>query len=253
MKKLVFRIVAVAALLIVVVLAAVWIAVRGSLPDLDSEVIVAGLSSSASIERDAAGIPVITASSREDLAFATGFAHGQDRFFQIDGIRRQAAGELSELIGAATIEIDKAYRFHRFRARAAAVLAMTSPEEIAVLQAYADGVNAGLDSLDTRPFEYLLLRSEPQPWKIEDSLLVVYAMFVQLNDSRARKEVRRGRAHGVLTPELYAWMYPDGTPWDAPLHGALHDHLPRFRARKLSPCAACRMLRRQPMRWAGHR
>lgn len=219
MKRIIVRIAAFAALLLVVVVAAAWVAVRGSLPELEGEVNVAGLSSTATIARDASGIPVITASSRTDLAFATGYAHGQNRFFQMDGIRRQAAGELSALIGAATIEIDKAFRFHRFRDRAAAVLAASSPEEIAILQAYADGVNAGLESLDSRPFEYLLLRSEPEPWQIEDSLLAVYAMFVQLNDSRARKEIRRGRAFGVLSPELYAWMYPQGTPWDAPLQG----------------------------------
>ena len=58
--------------------------------------------------------PVILAANRRDLAFATGFAHAQDRFFQMDLIRRKAAGELSELVGAAAIEIDKQSRFHRF-------------------------------------------------------------------------------------------------------------------------------------------
>ncbi|MEL7186176.1 MAG: penicillin acylase family protein [Pseudomonadota bacterium] len=226
MKKIVVRVAAFAALLLVVALVVAWLAVRGSLPNIDGEDQVAGLSSRATIERDASGIPVITASNRSDLAFATGYAHGQDRFFQMDLIRRQAAGELSALVGAAAVDVDKAYRFHRFRARAADVLAEASLVEVALLESYANGVNAGLNSLDSRPFEYFVLRSEPQPWHAEDSLLVVYAMFVQLNDSRARKEVRRGRAFGVLPRELYQWMYPSGTPWDAPLMGEARAVLP---------------------------
>ena len=198
-----------------------------SLPELDGTVEAPGLDdASATIERDAAGIPVITASNRLDLAYATGFAHGQDRYFQMDGIRRQAAGELSELVGSVAIDTDKSYRFHRFRYRARQVLAQSTPDEVAFLEKYAEGVNAGLKSLSVRPFEYLLVGAEPEPWTAEDSLLVVYAMFETLNDSTARKEVRRGRAHGILSAELYAWMYPQGTPWDAPMMGDARDVLP---------------------------
>ena len=219
MKKLLLRLVAGAAVLLVVAVVAAWLLLRGSLPQLDGGIDVAGLQRAVTIERDAAGIPEITASNRLDLAFATGYVHGQDRFFQMDLIRRQAAGELSELIGKATVDADKRNRLHRFRARAKAVIAQSTTDDVALLQHYADGVNAGLSSLRVKPFEYLLLQAEPQPWVVEDSLLAVYAMFVQLNDSRAMKEVQRGRAHGVLPKVLYAWMYPDGTPWDAPLQG----------------------------------
>ncbi len=103
MKRAALRFVVAVGLLLVVVVAFLVLALRASLPDLDGEVVVAGLVDSASIERDAGGIPVITASNRTDLAFATGFAHGQDRFFQMDTIRRQAAGELSELVGQIAI------------------------------------------------------------------------------------------------------------------------------------------------------
>ena len=213
-------------LLFVVVIAAAWLLLRGSLPSLDGSFEVPGLNSAVTIERDAAGIPVITASNRADLAYATGFVHGQDRFFQMDLIRRQAAGELSALVGSAAIDVDRWFRFHRFRDRARAVMEQSPAADLAILERYAEGVNAGLGSLDTRPFEYLLLRGEATPWTAEDTLLVVYAMFVQLNDARANKEVRRGRAHGVLPPALYAWMYPAGTPWDAPLMGAARAPLP---------------------------
>ena len=197
----------------------VWAAVRASLPDIDGEVPVTGLVAAASIERDAAGIPTITARSRADLAYATGFAHGQDRFFQMDLIRRRGAGELSALFGEVAVEVDKRYRFHRFRSRARDSLAALSATELDVLESYADGVNAGLESLGARPFEYLLLKAEPASWRPEDSVLVVYTMFAMLNDPRAVRDIRRGLAHRILPADVYAWLYPQGTPWDAPLMG----------------------------------
>lgn len=219
MKKFLRRLIVgiVTALLLVVLLG--WLTLRASLPQTDGEISVSGLAGIATIERDAAGIPVITAGNRADLAFATGFAHGQDRYFQMDMIRRQAAGELSEVVGAVALNTDKRHRFHRFRTRAEAVLELASPADRELLQRYADGVNAGRESLGARPFEYFVLGVEPQPWRAEDSIVVVYAMFMDLNDSRAVKEVQRGFAHNVLPAEVYAWMYPQGTPWDAPLMG----------------------------------
>ncbi len=196
-----------------------FLLVRASLPQLSGDLRVHGLHSRVTIERDAAGIPTITGSDREDLAFATGFAHGQDRFFQMDLIRRQAAGELAEIFGEVALETDKRSRFHRFRQRAHVVLEQSSAPDLAILESYAAGVNAGVDSLVLRPFEYLMLRVSPEAWQVEDSILVVYAMFMQLNDSRARRDVRRGFAHNVLPGEVYDWLYPGGTPWDAPLMG----------------------------------
>ncbi|MDH5455053.1 MAG: penicillin acylase family protein [Gammaproteobacteria bacterium] len=219
MSQVWFRVAGGIALIAVTVALAVWLGLRASLPDLDGELAVAGISDALTIERDADGIPVITASNRRDLAFGTGFAHGQDRFFQMDLIRRQAAGELSELVGAAAVGVDRRYRFHRFRARANLVYENATEGERALMQAYAAGVNAGLASLDARPFEYFVLGAEPRAWAPQDSLLAVYAMYMQLNDSRATKEIRRGLAHRVLPADVYAWMYPQGTSWDAPIMG----------------------------------
>jgi len=219
MKRPIVRVLAGTAALVLVAAIVAWFGLRASLPVLDGELLVNGIHDAITIERDVDGIPVITAASRRDLAFGTGFAHGQDRFFQMDLIRRQAAGELSELVGAAAIDVDKRYRFHRFRTRAQVVYEATTDVERAVLEAYAAGVNAGMASLDTDPFEYFVLGREPRPWLAQDSLLAVYAMYMQLNDSRATKETRRGLAHRVLPVEVYAWMYPQGTSWDAPIMG----------------------------------
>lgn len=214
-KRLLLSVLAGIAVLTVVL----FLLVRASLPQLSGDLRVQGLHSRVTIERDAAGIPTITGSDREDLAFATGFAHGQDRFFQMDLIRRQAAGELAEIFGEVALETDKRNRFHRFRQRALVVLEQSSAADLAILESYTAGVNAGVDSLVLRPFEYLMLRVSPEAWQVEDSILVVYAMFMQLNDARARRDVRRGFAHNVLPGEVYDWLYPEGTPWDAPLMG----------------------------------
>ena len=204
----------------------IWFTLRASLPQLDGELSAPGLESRATIQRDDAGIPTITARTRSDLAYATGFAHAQDRFFQMDLIRRQAAGELSELFGDVALSTDKRYRFHRFRERARAVVAASPAAHVAVLEKYAAGVNAGLASLGARPFEYIVLGAEPEPWRAEDAVLVVYAMFMQLNDGRASKDVRRGYAHRVLPQPVFDWLYPQGSRWDAPIMGEERAPLP---------------------------
>ena len=219
MRSWLKRLLVAALLLLAVSVVSLWLILRASLPNIVGEIVAAGLTANATIERDEAGIPTITAGNRADLAYAMGFAHGQDRFFQMDLIRRQAAGELSELFGDIALDVDKRSRFHRFRTRARAVLERASPAGVELVGSYAAGVNAGLTSLGARPFEYLLLGTEPQPWRSEDTVLVVYAMFVDLNDERAKNDVRRGLAHRALPPGVYDWLYPDGTSWDAPLLG----------------------------------
>ena len=219
MRRWLFRAVIALVFLAAVVLLLGWATLRGSLPQLDGEAAVDGLAAAASIDRDAAGIPTITAGSRADLAFATGFAHGQDRFFQMDMIRRRSAGELAEVLGEGVAWVDRRERLHRFRGRARDVLAGLQPEERGILDSYAAGVNAGLGSLAVKPFEYILLGAEPRRWSAEDSILSVYTMFLQLNDERGQRDVRRGRVRRVAPESVYAWLYPQGTGWDAPLMG----------------------------------
>jgi penicillin amidase len=156
---------------------------RASLPQLDGAATVPGLTAPVTIERDALGVPTVRGRTRADVARALGFVHAQDRFFQMDLLRRHAAGELAELFGQPALDHDKTVRVHQFRARARAVLTVLAPDERALLAAYTDGVNAGLRALRAKPFEYLVLRTDPQPWKPEDSVLVIYAMTLDLQDA----------------------------------------------------------------------
>ena len=209
-------------LLVVVLLGAgLWLRhrVAASLPQVSGELALPGLSAPVAVERDALGIPTLRAATRLDAARALGFVHAQDRFFQMDFLRRVGSGDLAEVLGPALLTPDKNHRLHRFRQQAARTLAAMPPAQRALLEAYADGVNAGLRALGDKPFEHIMLRFEPRPWQPADSLLAVYGMYFVLSDSRARVETDLGRIHGRVPAQLYDFLVPFGTEWDAPLVG----------------------------------
>ena len=193
--------------------------VARSVPLLDGEVEIEGLAAAVTVERDALGVPTIRGSNRLDVAQALGFLHAQERFFQMDLMRRQAAGELSEVFGAGALSVDRASRVHQFRQRAQRVIETMSEAENAVVEAYTGGVNSGLEALREKPFEYVLLRSEPAPWRSEDSMLVLYAMYFVLNDASGNRESDLGLLEDLLPAELAAFLAPLGTEWDAPVVG----------------------------------
>jgi len=101
-------------LLIAAVLGLVWATLSASLPTLDGNFEVAGLGAPVEVERDALGVPTIRGENRKDVAYATGFVHAQDRFFQMDILRRRAAGELSEVFGQAALPADRRHVFTAF-------------------------------------------------------------------------------------------------------------------------------------------
>jgi penicillin amidase len=209
-------------LLIVAVAFGAWWArgqLRGSLAHVDGTRQLAGLSAAVQVTRDSLGIPTIRGASRVDVARATGFVHAQDRYFQMDLARRRAAGELSALVGPRALAIDREIRIHRFRAQARRALTNMRADDRAVLEAYAAGVNAGLGALSAPPFEYLVLRQDPAPWTPDDSLLVVLSMFVTLQDTDGSYESTLATMAEVLPPEMYAFMAPRGSEWDAPVVG----------------------------------
>ena len=207
---------------VLVLLASLWalVQLRSSLPLLEGTVTASELSTPVTVARDAHGVPTLTGRTRADLAWVLGYLHAQERFFQMDGQRRLAAGELAELAGATLLPQDREHRLHRFRTRATAVLAAMIPEERAVLDAYVGGVNRGLSDLGAVPFEYVLLRATPAPWTAEDTVLTVYAMYFDLQEADGPTERRRAQAEQALGPALAAFLYPEGTSWDAPLDGS---------------------------------
>lgn len=193
---------------------------RASRPQLDGTATLPGLAAAVMVERDALGIPTVRGANRADLARALGFLHAQDRFYQMDLMRRRAAGELAEILGKRALPSDKNVRRHGFRQLAQQALALDTQEHRQLLEAYASGVNDGLVALRQMPFEYLVLRSDPQPWRAEDSFLVTYAMALDLQDSSGNYERSLTMLRDVYSREVAAFFAPLETPADAALDGS---------------------------------
>ena len=133
------------------------------------------------VSRDDLGIPHIRAKTLDDALFVQGYVTAEDRMFQMDAMRRQAAGELSEVFGTATLETDVESRRLRLRRVAEQCYTTLPAADKAVLAAYARGVNAYIESHHGRyGLEFTLLRYDPRPWSIVDSLLTGLNMYRSL-------------------------------------------------------------------------
>src|SRR5690349_4974747 len=194
--------------------------INGSLPQVDGTASIPNLTANVRVDRDGLGVPTITSASREDIARALGFLHAQDRFFQMDLQRRQPAGELSGLVGARALDVDQEIRVHRFRDVAHRALEMTEPSYHRILDAYADGVNAGVKALGAPPFEYLVLRATPEPWLPEDSILTVLAMFNTLQGRQALFEQSHGALRDTLPEPMFRFLSAAGSDWETPVVGS---------------------------------
>lgn len=197
-----------------------WWLMRRSLPQLDGAVALPGLSAPVTVERDALGGPTIRGATRPDVARALGYLHAQDRFFQMDLLRRRSAGELAELFGGAAVPLDRDARVHGFRALAREALALLPPNQRALVDAYAAGVNAGLAALRARPFEYFVLRVRPQPWRPEDTLLVGYTEALDLQDAHDGYERMLAAIQDTYGRTMLDFLVPAGTEFDAALDGS---------------------------------
>ena len=200
-----------------------WLVLRGSLPQYDGTIDMAGLAASVTVERDTLGSVTLRAQDRHDLVRALGYVHAQERFFEMDLMRRKAAGELAELFGPAALPADRKARMHRMRARASAILEELPATQRQLLDVYRDGVNEGLDALMAHPFPYLLTRTHPVAWRSEDSILVVKAMYFMLNDGNNRRELAFSTMRAALPEAAYRFLTASGGAWDAPLIGTALD------------------------------
>ena len=211
------------AVLVLAPLAIVYGVLRSSLPQLDGTVGAPGLSAPIKIERDRLGAPTITAANRVDLAYGTGFVHGQDRFFEMDLSRRLAGGELSELFGKVAVEQDRMARLFHFRKIALQVLQQATPEQRAIVEAYTRGINAGLASLSSRPWEYWLIGAPPVPWHPQDTVLVVDSMWWDLQANGIYREILRRELNARIGGKEcdarwkcgLRFFYPARSQWDA--------------------------------------
>src|SRR5690606_24093341 len=138
----------VAALVVIAVAAAFFLTwtIQRSFPQTSGELSLKGLDESVTVQRDDRGIPTITASTSEDLLFAQGFVHAQDRFFEMDFRRHVTSGRVAEMLGASQVGTDKFLRTLGWRAVAEQEVEALDETTLGYYQAYADGVNAYLSS-----------------------------------------------------------------------------------------------------------
>ncbi|MEO7325224.1 MAG: penicillin acylase family protein [Dokdonella sp.] len=216
LQRLVAILLATIALLVVVA----WLTFRGSLPRYEGEIEVPALGATVTVERDALGTATVHAANRHDLGWALGYVHAQERYFEMDLLRRRAAGELAEMFGSVALPADRTARAHRMRARMQTAYEALPQLQRDALDAYRDGVNAGLAALSVRPFAYLLTRNTPSPWRSEDSLLVIAAMAFTLNDSENKRDLALAQVHAALPESAFRFLAASGGTWDAPIAGA---------------------------------
>jgi penicillin G amidase len=199
-----------AAIVVIAIGATLWWFIYRPLPRLDGSITLPGLQKDVVVERDHWGVPHIRANSVEDMVEAQGYVMAQDRLWQMDLLRRVARGQLSEILGPVTLNVDKQFRTFGFARAAERDLGLMDPANRAILEAYTRGVNHFIEQrADQLPLEFSLLKYQPQPWQPTDTLVISGYMYQTLTDTweeeldRAKVTDRVGseRARDLFSPD----------------------------------------------------
>ncbi len=206
-------------LIVAVVCGYGWHVVHRALPQVEGTIALSELQAEVTVTRDVRGVPHLRAQNMTDLAFAQGYVMAQDRLWQMDVLRRIAAGELSEIFGSRLVETDRYFRTLGFRDAADRDAATAAPEFREQLEAFARGVNRFIeDHRGSLPVEFTLLRYEPLPWREADSMLIVGYMYETLTSSW-RWDLSRARVAPKLGVERAEYFYDQTSEWDRPIVG----------------------------------
>ncbi|WP_263353671.1 penicillin acylase family protein [Acidicapsa acidisoli] len=203
-----------------------WIhhAMVTSLPQLDGNLKLAGLSAPVTVRRDGHGVPHIEAATQNDLLLAQGYITAQDRLWQMDMLRRNAAGELAEILGPSLVEHDKAMRVFQFRNVAQRVYNSLPDADRHRYEQYAAGVNQFMNQSQGHfPSEFRFLHYRPRRWSPVDSILIGLNMVESLDSHWDVKLSRERIARRLHDPKLEADLYPTGSWRDQPPTGAVAD------------------------------
>ena len=191
-----------------------WWLLRRTLPQVDGTAVLPELQHEVTVDRDAWGVPHIRASSLGDLLTAQGYVIAQDRLWQMDILRRLAAGELSEIFGPGTLELDRQYRILGLHVAAEREAENLNPEVRGILEAYARGVNRYIDERQgALPWEFTRQRSNPRPWKPSDSLLIAGYMYQTLTNTWGA-ELKRARVTELAGPDRARELFLTDSAFD---------------------------------------
>jgi len=189
---------------------------QASYPESHGILSVQGLDGEVRILRDALGVPHIRATTEHDLWFAVGFVHAQDRLFQMDLMRRVGGGGMSEWMGPDFVPFDTFMLGLEMQRRYTERLPRVDPDLLMVGEAYADGINAGADSLPELPVEYRVLGVDFEPWTINDAMSSSVINSWTLGENAPKEVVTlllRDRLDRESTDALWRWD-PESPPLD---------------------------------------
>lgn len=192
--------------LIALLSGAIYFTLYLSLPTLEGNATSQFINGPTSLGRDDMGHAVISSQDKFDAAYALGFAHGQDRYFQMDLQRRIASGDLSQWVGDTALTIDKQARRHQFTSRAKVVFEALPVTDKKLLVSYSHGVNAALEEFTVPPFEYIAAGVELVPWRPSDSILVVYSMYLDLQGEQIKLDLARTALKDTYGDALYQFI-----------------------------------------------
>jgi penicillin amidase len=222
-RRVVFSIISIIVVLAIVLGAVGLYLAQSSFPRTSGEVKISGLNLPVDIYRDSYGIPNIYAQTTHDLFFAQGYVHAQDRFWQMDFWRHIGSGRLSEMFGKNELATDTFLRTLGWARVAQKELEVMPADEIALLQAYADGVNTYLAdhkgaalSLEYAVLKLLTPGYSPEPWQPLNTLTWGKAMAWDLGSSRMDSEIEHAILLRSLTADQMADLFPP-YPSDHPL------------------------------------
>ncbi len=191
-----------------------WWMVRRALPQLDGRVAISGLKDAVTVDRDQWGRPWICARSIEDAVTAQGYVMAQDRLWQMDLLRRAAAGDLSEIFGGVALKFDEDSRTLGMRQAAERAAAEASPEIRGLLEAYARGVNENIARRGKKlPIEFVALRYQPRPWTPADTYLISLYMYKTLT-STWQEKLNRQRITEKVGPDRARDLFVEDSPLD---------------------------------------
>jgi penicillin amidase len=180
------------------------------LAKLDGEIALVGLNAPVEVRRDRWGVAHIYARNALDLFFAQGFVAAQDRLFQLDLWRRQAAGEMAEVLGPDAVEADRFARLLKYRGDMDAEWNSYSPDTKAIATAFTQGINACVDEFDGKPpIEFQILGIRPKKWRPEDILGRMSGIYMSQN---FRNEIQRAQLIAALGIERARRLAPVDPP-----------------------------------------
>lgn len=177
------------------------------LPVLDGTVTVSGIVNSVEVTRNKSGVPTIIGRDSNDIYFAMGYLHAQDRLWQLEVQRRFAQGRLSEVFGRQAIAQDIWIRSLGLVDAAKQAKQHLSPAALDSLQAYSRGINQFIQGTSDLPIEFNLLSIEPEPWTIIDSLTWIKVFALNLSGNY-RTEIQRFVSATRFTPQELQQLFP---------------------------------------------